>query len=159
MSRALLQTPFLVFDDNYGFLALSAGVWTMAKMRDGAQWLSNHYAANDYYCEGEHVVGSWAGKGAEFFGIAGQQIEPQNEAFLRLFSGQTPEGEKLKPHESEIIGYDFQCSAQKSVSIIARLGGDERLLKLISKRPLKLTGSWRALLVSKKERSGSTASA
>jgi TrwC relaxase len=72
----------------------------MAKMRDGAQWLSNHYAANDYYCEGEHVVGSWAGKGAEFFGIAGQQIEPQNEAFLRLFSGQTPEGEKLKPHES-----------------------------------------------------------
>jgi hypothetical protein len=34
----------------------------MAKMRDGAQWLSNHYAANDYYCEGEHVVGSWAGK-------------------------------------------------------------------------------------------------
>ena len=98
-------------------------------MRDGAQWLSNHYAANDYYCEGEHVVGSWAGKGAEFFGIAGQQIEPQNEAFLRLFSGQTPEGEKLKPHESEIIGYDFQCSAQKSVSIMAKLGGDDRLLE------------------------------
>src|SRR5271165_2912716 len=101
----------------------------MAKMRDGAQWLSNHYAANDYYCEGEHVVGFWAGKGAEFFGIAGQQIEPQNEAFLRLFSGQTPEGEKLKPHESEIIGYDFQCSAQKSVSIMAILGGDERLFE------------------------------
>ena len=58
-------------------------------MRDGAQWLSNHYAANDYYSEGEHVVGSWAGKGAEVFGIAGQQIEPQNEAFLQLFSGQT----------------------------------------------------------------------
>jgi conjugative relaxase-like TrwC/TraI family protein len=101
----------------------------MAKMRDGAQWLSNHYAANDYYCEGEHVVGSWAGKGAEVFGIAGQQIEPQNEAFLRLFSWQTPEGKKLKPHDSEIIGYDFQCSAQKSVSIMARLGGDERLLE------------------------------
>jgi conjugative relaxase-like TrwC/TraI family protein len=101
----------------------------MAKMRDGAQWLSNHYAANDYYCEGEHVVGSWAGKGAEELGIAGQQIEPQNEAFLRLFSGQTPEGEKLKPHASEIIGYDFQCSAQKSVSIMAILGDDERLLE------------------------------
>src|SRR5215472_1098809 len=101
----------------------------MAKMRDGAQWLSNHYAANDYYCEGEHVVGSWAGKGAEVFGIAGQQIEPQNEAFLRLFSGQTPEGKKLKPHDSEIIGYDFQCSAQKSFSIMAILGGDERLLE------------------------------
>jgi len=127
--RLCSTTPFLVFDSKYGFLALSAPVWTMAKMRDGAQWLSNHYAANDYYCEGEHVVGSWAGKGAEILGIAGQQIEPQNEAFLRLFSGQTPKGEKLKPHTSEIIGYDFQCSAQKSVSIMARLGGDERLLE------------------------------
>ena len=29
----------------------------MAKMRDGAQWLSNHYAVNDYYCEEEKVVG------------------------------------------------------------------------------------------------------
>jgi hypothetical protein len=54
----------------------------MAKMRDGAQWLSNHYAANDYYCEGEHVVGSWAGKGTEFFGIIGQQIEPQKRGVL-----------------------------------------------------------------------------
>jgi conjugative relaxase-like TrwC/TraI family protein len=103
-------------------------VWTMAKMRDGAQWLSNHYAANDYYCEGEHVTGSWAGKGAQVFGIAGQPIQPQNAAFLRIFSGQTPEGEKLKPHDSEIIGYDFQCSAQKSVSIMAKLGGDRRLI-------------------------------
>src|SRR3979411_3337043 len=101
----------------------------MAKMRDGAQWLRNHYAANDYYCEGEHVVGSWAGKGAEFFGIAAHQIEPQNEVFLRLLSGQIPEGKKLKPHESEIIGYDFQCSAQKSVSIMAKLGGDDQLFE------------------------------
>jgi hypothetical protein len=65
------KLPFLVFDDNYCFLALSASVWTMGKMRDGAQWLSNHYAANDYYCEGEKVVGTWVGKGAEIFGIEG----------------------------------------------------------------------------------------
>jgi conjugative relaxase-like TrwC/TraI family protein len=101
----------------------------MAKMRDGAQWLSNHYAANDYYCEGEHVVGCWAGRGAEALGILGQSIEPQNAAFLRIFSGQTPGGEDLKQRDSDIIGYDFQCSAQKSVSIMAILGGDERLFE------------------------------
>jgi conjugative relaxase-like TrwC/TraI family protein len=101
----------------------------MAKMRDGAQWLSNHYAANDYYCEGEHVVGCWAGRGAEALGILGQSIEPQNAAFLRIFSGQTPGGEDLKQRDSDIIGYDFQCSAQKSVSIMAKLGGDERLFE------------------------------
>ena len=72
-------------------------------MRDGAQWLSNHYAANDYYCEGEHVVGSWVGRGAEALGILGQSIEPQNAAFLRIFSGQTPAGEDLKQRDSDII--------------------------------------------------------
>ncbi len=98
-------------------------------MRDGAQWLSNHYAANDYYCEGEHVVGSWVGRGVEALGILGQSIEPQNAAFLRIFSGQTPAGEDLKQRDSDIIGYDFQCSAQKSVSIMAILGGDECLFE------------------------------
>ena len=69
LCSSALNSPFLVFDDNYCFLALSASVWTMGKMRDGAQWLSNHYAANDYYCEGEKVVGTWVGKGAEISGI------------------------------------------------------------------------------------------
>ena len=101
----------------------------MGKMRDGAQWLSNHYAANDYYCEGEKVVGTWVGKGAEIFGIEGRSIEPQDEAFLAIFSGKTPSGEKLKQRDSDIIGYDFQCSVQKSVSIMAILGGDDRLFE------------------------------
>jgi len=104
-------------------------VWTMGKMRDGAQWLSNHYAANDYYCEGEKVVGAWVGKCAEIFGIEGHSIEPQDQAFLAIFSGKTPSGEKLKQRESDIIGYDFQCSAQKSISIMALLGGDDRLFE------------------------------
>jgi len=98
-------------------------------MRDGAQWLSNHYAANDYYCEGEKVVGTWVGKGAQIFGIEGRSIEPQDEAFLAIFSGKAPAGEKLKQRASDIIGYDFQCSAQKSVSIMAILGGDDRLFE------------------------------
>ena len=101
----------------------------MGKMRDGAQWLSNHYAANDYYCEGEKVVGTWVGKGAEILRIEGRSIEPQDEAFLAIFSGKTPSAEKLKQRDSDIIGYDFQCSAQKSVSIMALLGGDERLFE------------------------------
>src|SRR6201984_740651 len=104
-------------------------MWTMAKMRDGAQWLSNHYAANDYYCEGEKVIGTWVGKGSEHFGIAGATIEPQTAVFLQIFSGKAPDGENLKQRQSEVIGYDFQCSAQKSVSIMALLGGDERLVE------------------------------
>jgi len=100
----------------------------MAKIREGGQWLSNHYAANDYYCEGEKVVGQWVGKGAEMLGLSGQEIEPQDPAFLAIFSGQTPSGQKLTQRQSEIMGYDFQCGCQKSVSILALLGEDERLI-------------------------------
>ena len=100
IASLLKKKPFFRFDGNYGFLALSAAVWTMGKMRDGAQWLSNHYAANDYYCENEKVVGTWVGKGAEIFGIEGRSIEPQDEAFLAIFSGKTPSGEKLKQRDS-----------------------------------------------------------
>jgi hypothetical protein len=32
-------------------------MFTMAKIRDGANYLSRHLAANDYYCEHETVVG------------------------------------------------------------------------------------------------------
>jgi conjugative relaxase-like TrwC/TraI family protein len=103
-------------------------MWTMAKIREGGQWLSNHYAANDYYCEGEKVVGQWLGKGAEVLGLSGREIEPQDPAFLAIFSGQTPSGQKLRQRQSEIMGYDFQCGCQKSVSILALLGGDQRLV-------------------------------
>src|SRR5258708_12897516 len=93
----------------------------MGKMRDGAQWLSNHYAANDYYCEGEHVLGSWVGRGAEALGILGQSIEPQNAAFLRIFSGHTPSGEKLKQRDPPILLSDFQSLAQHSTSTFPKL--------------------------------------
>jgi conjugative relaxase-like TrwC/TraI family protein len=102
-------------------------MWTMAKIRAGAQWLSNHYTANDYYCEGEKIVGEWVGKGAEYLGISGKEIESQSKEFLAIFSGKTPTGEKLRQRASDIMGYDFQCSAQKSVSIVAIIGGDNRL--------------------------------
>jgi conjugative relaxase-like TrwC/TraI family protein len=121
--------PFLRFDHPTPLWAIYAGMWTMAKMRDGAQWLSNHYAANDYYCEDEEVIGIWVGRASEIFGIAGLVIEPQDARFLNIFSGKTPNGENLKQRQSEIIGYDFQCSAQKSVSIMAIVGGDERLIE------------------------------
>ena len=100
----------------------------MAKQRGGARSLNDHYAANDYYCENERVVGVWWGRGAEQLGVAGRAIGEKDAAFSALFQERTPAGEKLKQRESEITGYDFQCSAQKSVSIMAMVGGDERLV-------------------------------
>jgi conjugative relaxase-like TrwC/TraI family protein len=100
----------------------------MAKQRGGARSLNDHYASNDYYCENERVIGVWWGRGAEQLGVAGRAIGEKDAAFSALFQERTPDGEKLKQRESEITGYDFQCSAQKSVSIMAMVGGDERLV-------------------------------
>lgn len=98
-------------------------------MRSGAQWLANHYAANDYYSKHEQVTGRWVGKGAAHLGIEGRGICGSDPAFLAVFSDRTPGGDKLKQRRSEIIGYDFECSAQKSVSVMALVCGDARLIE------------------------------
>ena len=91
---------------------------------------STHLSANDYYCEQEQVTGVWVGKGAERLGIAGQAIEKDDAAFEALRLNQHPDGSgKLTPRNAEnsIRFFDFQCSAQKSVSLMAVMMEDRRL--------------------------------
>ena len=105
-------------------------MFTMAKIKDGGTYLENHLSANDYYAEGEKVIGHWQGKGAERLELSGE-ILPGDAAFAALRDNRHPDtGEKLTPRDGEnrIRFLDFQCSAQKSVSIIAVTLGDERLL-------------------------------
>jgi len=100
------------------------------KIRNGSTYLGTHLTANDYYCEGEHVMGTWVGNGAELLGIAGQAIDKNDSAFESLRLNQHPDGSgQLTPRNvgDSIRFYDFQCSAQKSVSIMAVTLGDQRL--------------------------------
>ncbi|MBI2512504.1 MAG: relaxase domain-containing protein [Opitutae bacterium] len=102
----------------------------MAKIKDGATYLGRHLASNDYYCENEAVIGHWQGRAAERLGLHGE-IRAGDEAFERLRNNQHPEdGHKLTPRNSaeRVKFFDFQCSAQKSVSIMAVTMGDARLL-------------------------------
>ena len=100
----------------------------MAKIRDGSTYLSNHLTANDYYSEGEKIAGRWLGKLAEKFGLLGNSIAADDAAFENLRANLTPDGTvKLTPRQPEIRFFDFQCSAQKSVSVMAVTVGDERL--------------------------------
>ena len=102
----------------------------MAKIRDGAAYLDRHLAANDYYCENESVTGQWVGLGAARLSLSGE-IHAGNAAFENLRRNRLPDGSgKLTPRDGphRIRFYDFQCSAPKSVSIMAVTMGDERLL-------------------------------
>lgn len=102
-------------------------MFTMAKIRDGSTYLSNHLSANDYYAEGERVSGVWTGRGADRMGLA-DIVKPEQFEALRM-NRRPGTVESLTPRTKgqRVAFFDFQCSAQKSVSILAMLAGDERL--------------------------------
>jgi conjugative relaxase-like TrwC/TraI family protein len=113
---------------------------TIRAMSNGTGYSARHLQHSDYYAEGERVTGQWQGRGAEMLGLAG---EVQSEQFEALRQGVDPHsGEFLRQRHSadrtaadgstQSRGrnlYDFTISAPKSVSIMAQLGGDARLVE------------------------------
>jgi conjugative relaxase-like TrwC/TraI family protein len=113
---------------------------TIRAMSNGAGYSARHLQHSDYYAEGERVTGQWQGLGAEMLGLAG---EVESEQFEALRQGVDPQsGEFLRQRHSadrtaadgttQSRGrnlYDFTISAPKSVSIMAQVGGDARLVE------------------------------
>jgi conjugative relaxase-like TrwC/TraI family protein len=113
---------------------------TIRAMSNGRGYAANHLAHSDYYAEGQRVVGYWQGRGAEQLGLGGEVTEDQFEAIRQGLDPAT--GEPLRPRQSadrlsvdgEIQSrgrhlYDFTLSAPKSVSVMAALGEDDRLVR------------------------------
>jgi conjugative relaxase-like TrwC/TraI family protein len=98
-------------------------------------------ARENYYTEGDRVLGEWHGKLVEEWGLSGEVGE---EHFARLAQGQHPltgeqlvrhqtpheyvgpDGERVKTMEHR-AGWDATFSAPKSVSLTALVGGDARV--------------------------------
>ena len=105
-------------------------MFTCKKIRNGSTYLGTHLSANDYYAKNEQVIGRWVGKGAQLLGIEEESIESKDPVFEALRLNQHPNGSgQLTPRNAEnsIRFFDFQCSAQKSVSIMAVTMEDRRL--------------------------------
>ena len=119
-------------------------MFTCAKIRHGGTYLGNHLTANDYYCEGENVTGRWVGKGAALLKIDRIAIHAGNAAFEALRQNRIPYrsgNKKLTPRndkdKNSVRFFDFQCSAQKSVSIMAVVMNDRRLYEAHDKAAAK----------------------
>jgi conjugative relaxase-like TrwC/TraI family protein len=89
---------------------------------------ASYYAADNYYTkDSEEAAGEWFGKGTEALDLKGD-VDPQ--VFEAVLAGDLPNGEKLtggaKEHRP---GFDLTFSAPKSVSLVALVGKDERLVK------------------------------
>src|ERR1022692_996849 len=107
-------------------------------MSDGKGYAARYLAQSDYYAEGERVVGHWKGRSAELLGLSGPVRTEDFEAVRQGLAPRT--GEFLRQrHSADRVAdgttlaqarhlYDFTISAPKSVSIMAILAGDERLI-------------------------------
>lgn len=112
---------------------------TIRAMSDGKGYSARYLERSDYYAEGERVIDLWRGRGAELLGLKGTV---QSQDFEALRQGLDPaSGEFLRQRQSadriaadgtaQSHGrhlYDFTFSAPKSVSILALVGGDDRLV-------------------------------
>ncbi len=113
---------------------------TIRAMSDGTGYSSKHLEHSDYFAEGERVIGQWRGRGAELLGLSGdvktdefehmrQACHPGTGEFLRQrqSADRTSADGTMQSRGRNL--YDFTISAPKSVSIMAILGGDQRLLQ------------------------------
>ncbi|HGM6668088.1 TPA: conjugative transfer relaxase/helicase TraI [Serratia marcescens] len=91
--------------------------------------------AGDYYTHKDnyYVLGSmderWVGQGAEALGLSGK-VDVKD--FVAVLEGKLPDGSDLTRmvggENKHRPGYDLTFSAPKSISILAMLGGDKRLI-------------------------------
>src|SRR5438445_5752611 len=113
-------------------------------LSNAEKYFKEHLRVGDYYTEGRIVSGEWYGKGAEELGLSGVTNEPE---FLRLCRNLHPQtGERLtqrlnnkrvsvdgdgKVHEhaNRRVFYDFTLSPPKSVSIVALVADDRRVIE------------------------------
>ena len=103
---------------------------TAGIIRNGGTYLSQHLRKNDYWAEGEkQVEGEWIGEGARALGLEGPVKEKPFEV-LRL-NRHPKTGEQLTARENKerVAFVDVQLSAPKDVSVLARVGGDARVVE------------------------------
>lgn len=92
-----------------------------------------NYFTKDDFVSGEYYtdekagdVSMWGGEGAAGAGLIGAVSQ---EAFSKALGGELPSGEKvIDQREGRRPGYDLTFSAPKSVSVMAYIAGDKRIL-------------------------------
>ena len=94
-----------------------------------ASQAKNYYQQTDYYIDGTKQ-NEWFGKGADKLGLSG---EVNFTAFEQVLLGNLPDGTKMatgysKGEAKHRPGYDLTFSAPKSLSILALVADDKRLV-------------------------------
>src|SRR5882757_558980 len=101
---------------------------TVGVIRNGATYLSQHLRKNDYWAEGEKEVrGEWIGQGAKALGLEGAVTAKPFEALRQNRHPLTGKRLTAREQKERVAFFDVQLSAPKDVSVLAMVGGDERV--------------------------------
>ncbi len=91
-----------------------------------ASGAAGYFAKDDYYTVDDgSEVSAWGGEGAADLGLSG---EVAKDAFEGILNGILPSGEGVAQVENRRSGVDLTFSAPKSVSLLAYVTGDKRIL-------------------------------
>ncbi|MEO6993099.1 MAG: MobF family relaxase [Lacunisphaera sp.] len=101
---------------------------TAGTIRNGANYLTHHLRKNDYWAEGEKaVVGQWIGAGCTLLGLSGDVTDEPFEALRCNRNPRTGEFLTRLDAKRKVAFIDVQLSAPKDVSVLAMVGGDDRV--------------------------------
>src|SRR3546814_6694018 len=89
---------------------------------------ASYYEADDYYSEGGLSPSEWKGAGAQALGLSGEVDREQFRALLDGRIGDQQLGTFRDGQLEHRPGWDVTLSAPKSVSIMAEVAGDRRLI-------------------------------
>ncbi|RYY23236.1 MAG: conjugative relaxase [Sphingomonadales bacterium] len=90
---------------------------------------SSYYEADDYYADGGLSPSEWHGKGAEELGLSG---DVDRDTFRELLDGKVAGQQLGTVRDGQLEhrpGWDVTLSAPKSMSIMAEVAGDRRLIE------------------------------
>ena len=102
-------------------------VATISALTNSAQ-AASYYELDDYYSENDTANSKWIGKGTEELGLSG---EVDGDEFKALLEGKVAGQQLGTMRDGELEhrpGWDLTFSAPKSVSVLAEVAGDRRLI-------------------------------
>ena len=130
---------------------------TVGKIRKGVTYLTHHLRKNDYWVEEEkEVQGEWIGEGAKAFGLKGAVTNEPFDAFRENRHPKTGEPLTVRDHANRVAFFDIQLSAPKDVSVLAMVGGDDRIREAFLES-VKITIAEMESYAAVRERRGSAA--
>ena len=100
---------------------------------------ASYFAKDNYYTREQSSEASiWGGAGAAMLGLAG---DVEKDTFENLLNGKLPDGTQVGEAGKRRFGLDLTFNAPKSLSVLAYVTGDERLLAA-NMAAVKATMAW-----------------